>query len=126
MKGEHKVNIMNLKSVCLIALLSFSSFAFAADDWIHKEVTGDLKPGPGCVAKEKAMKKVMRKPDSYKGYSRYAKYTRLLCEEEGYGWSRESIVNEGEVVCEECGGEYAGKYRCYMKDVTVGCKKIAQ
>ncbi len=119
---------MKLKFVYLIALLSFSGFAFAlaVDEWNYKEVTGNLKPGPGCVAKEKAMAKVMRKPESYKGYSRYKKYTNLLCEEEGYGWTRDSIVNEGEVVCDECGGDYVGKYRCYMKDVTVKCKQVAR
>ncbi len=119
---------MKLKFICLIALLSFSgySFAIAVDEWNYKEVTGDLKPGPGCLAKDKAIEKVKKRPDSYKGYSRFKKYTRLLCEEQGYGWTRASVIDEGEVVCEECGGDYTGKYRCYMKDVKLKCKQVVR
>ena len=119
---------MKLRVVCSVALIFFSGFVFAAnvDEWNYKEVTGDLKPSPGCVSKEAAKKKVMRRPDSYKGYGRFKKYTRLLCAEEGYGWALDSIVDEGEVVCEECEGDFAGKYRCYMKDVKVKCKQVAR
>ncbi|WP_349432402.1 hypothetical protein Q9L42_006780 [Methylomarinum sp. Ch1-1] len=112
----------------LVALLSFSGFAFATnvDEWDYMEVTGNLKPSPGCKPKEEAMEKVMKKPDSYQGYSRFDKYSKLLCEEEGYGWTKDSIVDEGEVVCDECGGGYEGKYRCHMKEVKVRCKRVVR
>ncbi len=119
---------MNLKTVAVLVLLSFSNFAFAiaVDEWVYKEVTGDLKPSPGCIDKEKAIEKVKKKPDSFKGYSRFNKYSSLLCEELGYGWGRDSVVNEGEVSCEECEGDYVGKYRCQMKNVTVKCKQVVR
>jgi len=119
---------MKLNFVYLVILLSFSGFAnaLAIDEWTYKNVTGNLKQSPGCIAKESAMEKVMKKPDGYKGYSRFKKYSNLLCEELGYGWTADSTVNDGELVCEECGGVYAGKYRCFMKDVTVKCKQVAR
>lgn len=121
---------MNLKAFFLSFLVSFAcsdlAHALAVDEWNYKEVTGDLKPNPGCIDKEKAIEKVKKKPDSYTGYSRFKKYSRLLCEEQGYGWTSDSIVDEGEVVCEECGGDFGGKYRCYMKDVVVKCKQVAR
>lgn len=119
---------MNSRIISLIALLSFPCFALATnvDEWVYKEVTGSLKSSPGCVAKEKAIEKVKKKPDSYTGYSRFKKYSRILCEEEGYGWALDSVVDEGEVVCDECGGDYAGKYRCHVKDVVLRCKQVVR
>ncbi len=119
---------MKFNIILAIAMFSFSNFALAlaVDEWTYKNVTGDMKPGPGCVDKEKAIAKVVKKPDSYKGYSRFKKYARLLCEEQGYGWGLESVINEGEVECTECGGDYAGKYRCQVKNVTVKCKQVAR
>lgn len=119
---------MNLKTVGVVALLSFSNIAFATNvnEWVNKEVTGSLKPSPGCIAKEKAIEKVKKKPDSYKGYSRFRKYAKLLCEQEGYGWTLDRVIDEGEVVCEECGGDYGGKYRCHVKDVRLLCKQVVR
>ena len=119
---------MNLKTVSLIGLLSFSGVVFAAnvDEWVYKEVTGSLKPSPGCVAKESAVEKVKKKPEGSKGYSRFDKYSKLLCEEEGYGWALDKVIDEGEVVCDECEGDFVGKYRCYVKDVKLSCKQVVR
>lgn len=119
---------MKLKNVCLVALFSFSGMAFATnvDEWVYKEVTGTLKSSPGCIDKDKAIEKVKKKPDSFKGYSRFNKYSRLLCEQEGYGWALEEVLDEGEVVCDECEGDFKGKYRCYVKDVRLKCKQVVR
>ncbi len=119
---------MIIRAVSLGALLSFSSLSFATnvDEWVYKEVVGSLKPSPGCVDKEKAVEKVKKKPDSFRGYSRFDKYSKLLCENEGYGWALENVIDEGEVVCEECEGDYVGKYRCYVKDVRLNCKQVVR
>ncbi len=119
---------MKLKTIMLTALLLTPALGFSAnvDDWVYKDVTGNLKAGPGCLDKEKAMKKVMPKPEGFKGYSRFDKYTKIMCQGEGYGWTSDSIVDPGEVVCEECGGDYKGKYSCQMINVTVKCKQVVR
>jgi hypothetical protein len=120
--------MMKVKIIILGLLMGFSSlsFALAVDEWNYKEVTGDLKPSPGCKPKEVAIEKVKKKPDSYKGYSRFKKYSSLLCEEEGYGWGLAEVVDEGDIKCDECGGDYKGKYRCQAVNVTVKCKQVAR
>ncbi len=119
---------MKLKTIVLTTLFLVPSLSFAtnADEWVYKDVTGNMRPGPGCTNKEKAMEKVMPKPEGYKGYSRFNKYAKLICGGEGYGWTDDSIVDPGEVVCEECGGEYADKYRCQMVNVVVKCKQVVR
>lgn len=121
---------MNFKILLLSFFISITfsglTHALAVDEWTYKEVRGDLKPNPGCIDKEKAIKKVKKRPDSYTGYSRFKKYSHLLCEQEGYGWTLDSVIDEGEVACEECGGDFEGKYRCYMKEVVVKCKQVAR
>lgn len=119
---------MKLKNICLVALFSFSNLSFATnvDEWNYKEVTGSLKASPGCIDKQKAIEKVKKKPDSYTGYSRFDKYSKILCEQEGYGWTLDTVVDEGEVVCDECEGDFTGKYRCYVKDVKLRCKQVVR
>ncbi|WP_198245201.1 hypothetical protein [methane-oxidizing endosymbiont of Gigantopelta aegis] len=119
---------MKMKLIVLSLLMSFSglSYALAVDEWNYKEVTGDLKPSPGCKDKEVAIKKVEKKPDSFKGYSRFKKYSNLLCENMGYGWTLDKVIDEGKIVCDECGGDYTGKYRCQAVNVTVNCKQVAR
>jgi len=102
-------------------LLTISSYSLAAnvDEWEYESITGNLKPTAGCRDKAVASKKAST------GY-RFNKYTAELCTTKGYGWGKESVEDNGELVCEACEGEYNGaeKYRCYMKDVTVKCKKV--
>lgn len=109
----------------LTLLFAFSSQSFALSegkdgDWDLKSLTGDLKPTAGCKNKEIAEKKTI--PGSY----RFNKYTTEMCNAIGYGWGKSKVVNNGELTCEACEGDYEGKekYRCYMKDVTVECKIV--
>jgi len=114
---------MKIKLFFLLTLLfvfSNQSFAASEDSWVTKNITGDLKATAGCKDKAKAEKKTV--PGSY----RFDKYTTLLCNEIGYGWGKSKVVDNGELVCEACEGDYEGKekYRCFMKDVVVECKIV--
>lgn len=104
----------------LLFVFSNQSFAASEDSWVTKNITGDLKSTAGCKDKAKAEKKTV--PGSY----RFKKYTTLLCNELGYGWGKSKVVDNGELVCDACEGEYEGKekYRCYMQDVVVECKIV--
>jgi len=111
---------MKLKLLILSAALSFftaNSFAANTDEWVFKEVTGNLKSNPGCLTKEKATKKAI------KPY-RFKKYTNLLCNNIGYGWSLVEVLDQGTVACDECGGEFEGFYRCHAENVKVKCKQV--
>lgn len=108
--------------MALLVVFSSQSFATNVDEWVFENVTGDLKPTPGCKDRAKA------EEQAASGY-RFKKYAKLLCNTKSYGWAIEEVVDKGEVVCEECeGGEYEGaeKYRCYMKDVVVKCKQVVR
>ncbi len=111
---------MKLKLLILSAALSFftvNSFAASVDEWVFKEVTGNLKSNPGCLTKEKAHKKAI------KPY-RFKKYTNLLCNDIGYGWSLDKVLDKGKVDCDECGGDFEGFYRCRAENVKVQCKQV--
>jgi len=113
---------MKLKLFGLLVLLfafTSPSYALSVDEWEYESVTGDLKPTAGCKDKAKAEKQAST------GY-RFNKYTTKLCNQIAYGWGKDKVLDQGELVCEACEGEYEGteKYRCYMKDVTVQCKMV--
>ncbi len=104
----------------LLTVFAGQSLALNTDEWVYKEITGNLKPTPGCKSKEKAAKQAST------GY-RFKKYTSELCNALGYGWSKGEVLDKGELVCEPCEGEYedqSDKYRCYMKQVTIKCKQV--
>ncbi len=117
---------MKLLKVCLFVLLTVfasQSFALAVDEWEYKTVTGNLKPTAGCKDKKKAEKQAST------GH-RFEKYTKLLCTQLSYGWSRDKVEHPGELTCEQCEEEYEGefkgaeKYRCYMKAAVVKCRTV--
>ena len=105
----------------LLVCFSNSSFSANVDEWVYKNTTGDLKVTPGCKNKEAASKQAST------GY-RFKKYTRILCNNLGYGWGIHKVVDKGELMCEECEGEYENteQYRCQMKNVVVNCKQVAR
>lgn len=114
---------MKLKLFIVFALLfafSNQTLAASADEWVTKTITGDLKPTAGC--KDKAVAEKQTAPGTY----RFKKYTTILCNKIAYGWGKDKVIDNGEMVCDACEGEYEGKekYRCYMKDVKVQCKIV--
>lgn len=111
---------MKLQRLVLSLALSFlsaNSFAANVDEWIYKEVSGNLKSNPGCLTKEKATKKAL------KPY-RFKKYSTIMCNNLGYGWGLAKVLDRGTVSCDECGGEYEGFYRCNAENVKVKCKQV--
>ncbi len=105
----------------LLFVFSTQSLAINTNEWVFESITGDLKPTAGCKDKEKAAKQASS------GY-RFNKYTSVMCNSKGYGWSKAEVKDRGELICETCegvtgsGGEE--KYRCYMKNVNVICKQV--
>lgn len=114
-----KINIFSL--FVLLFVFSSQSFALNSDDWVFESITGDLKPTAGCKDKEKASKQAST------GY-RFNKYTSVMCNSKGYGWSKAEVKDKGELVCDVCEGVTgeggAETYRCYMKNVNVICKQV--
>lgn len=111
---------MKLKMILLTAALSVfsaNSLATNVDEWVYKEVTGSLKSNPGCKDKEKAKKSAVKPV-------RFKKYSQLLCQNIGYGWGLAEVLDRGEIVCDECGGDFEGKYRCHAENVKVKCKQV--
>lgn len=111
---------MKIKMLVLSAALSLfsaSTFATNVDEWVYKEVTGNLKPNPGCKDKKEAEKSAVKPV-------RFKKYTQLLCQDIAYGWGLDEVLDRGTIVCDECGGDYQGKYRCHAENVKVKCKQV--
>jgi len=112
-----KMNIVFFLAVVLI--FASQVFTQTTNEWEYKTITGDLKPTAGCKDKDKAEKSAST------GY-RFKKYTSILCESEGYGWSLVKVIDRGQLVCDLCGGDYEDleKYRCAMEQVKVECKRV--
>jgi len=107
----------------LVFVFSNQCFALAVDEWEYETITGTLKATPGCKTKAKAAKQASS------GSYRFGKYTKLLCTDIAYGWSLESVEDEGKLVCEECDGwdEDEAKddgFSCYMEEVVVKCRTV--
>jgi len=114
---------MKFKVILITMMMVFSSLSFAksTNEWVYESITGNLKPTPGCKGKEASIKKASQG-------RRFKKYAKLLCGSKGYGWAIDKVTDNGNVVCEECEGEYEGteKYRCHVEDVVVLCKQVAR
>lgn len=82
----------------------------------YKVITGNMKLTPGCKSKEEASKRAST------GY-RFKKFSKVLCQEIGYGWRIEEVEDRGEVVCQPCKDKIDKKegYQCYVKNVTLKC-----
>ncbi|MCK5888952.1 MAG: hypothetical protein KAG19_03310 [Methylococcales bacterium] len=115
---------MKFKIVCLAMILtvfSGASLATNVDEWVYENTKGDLKVTAGCKDIDVAKKQAST------GY-RFKKYTTILCNNKGYGWGLEKVVDKGTVTCEKCDGDYEDeeKYRCYMKDVELQCRQVTR
>jgi hypothetical protein len=111
---------MNVKIIALLVISVFfadAAMALNTDEWVYKEKTEHLKSSPGCDTKEAAIAMA-------KSPYRFNKYTQLICQHEGYGWTVNEIKNPGTPICDECQGADKGKYSCYLSDVTVQCKMV--
>ncbi len=99
----------------LITLIFFSTPAFPTE-YIYRNLMANTLPSVKCESNEQAIL-TAKKPYKLRNYS------KKFCQTQGYGWHVEKVTGEGEVVCNECSG--AGELqKCYLKDVTVQCKRI--
>lgn len=110
---------MRFTKFCLLLALCFCSTQATAlfqGGFDYKIITGNLKPTPGCKNKKKAVKQAAT------GY-RFKKYSKVLCQQIGYGWGLAEVKDRGEVVCEPCDGKVKNidNYQCYVKNVTLKC-----
>jgi hypothetical protein len=101
----------------VLALTAFSSVAWSTE-YIYRELMGNTIASQNCQAKPLAEQ---RATEQYT----IDKFTKRFCETQGYGWHLSEERNKGQLVCEECSDDKAGKFKCHMEDVVVSCKRIA-
>jgi len=109
-----KVNEILLFS--LFCLFSNQSMALFQGGFEYKEITENLQPSLGCKNKKVATKQ------AYSDY-RFNKQSKVLCQQIGYGWRLDAILDKGNVVCEPCEdqSESTGNYQCYIENVKLKC-----
>ncbi len=105
---------MKLNLLGAFLALSFSNSSFSTE-YIYKDLMANTVPSAKCETPSKA-EETARKPYKIKRYS------KKFCQTQGYGWGLEAITNNGKVTCNECIDNSLQK--CYLKDVTVQCKRI--
>ena len=98
-----------------IALLLFPSLSFSTE-YIYRDLMANTVPSAKCESQANAEVSAKR---PYK----IKKSSKKFCQTQGYGWGLEEITHEGQVTCNECGA-VKGLQKCYLKDVTVKCKRI--
>ena len=107
---------MKLKFIgALLALSFFSSPAFSTE-YIYRDLMANTLPSAKCESLADAQASA-EKPYKFKIYS------KKFCQTQGYGWHIAEIKDKGEVACNECTNK-KGLQKCYVKDITVTCKRI--
>ena len=107
---------MKLNLIGAILSLSFFSSPSLSTEYIYRDLMANTLPSAKCESQAKA-EETARKPYKMKRYS------KKFCQTQGYGWGLEEITNNGEVACNEC-TDAKGLQKCYLKDVTVKCRRI--
>ena len=107
---------MKLNLIGVILTLSFFSSPSFATEYIYRDLMANTVPSAKCESPAKAEKSALR---PYK----IKRSSKKFCQTQGYGWGLEEITANGEVACNECTAEN-GLQKCYLKDVTVTCKRI--
>lgn len=107
---------LNLLAVAL-TLLFFSSPSLSTE-YIYRDLMANTLPSTKCESQTEA-KETAKKPYKIKRYS------KRFCQLQGYGWGLEEITSNGEMTCNACTATAdQGLQKCYLKDVTVKCKRI--
>jgi len=107
---------MKLNLIGAILALSFFSSPSFSTEYIYRDLMAHTVPSPKCESQADAEKSASR---PYK----IKKLTKKFCQTQGYGWGLEEITGNGTVTCNEC-ADTNGLQKCYLKDVTVQCKRI--
>ncbi len=101
-------------AAAFMALL-FSAPSFSTE-YIYRDLMANTVPSAKCESLASA-KISAKRPYKIK------KSSKKFCQTQGYGWGLEEITNKGQVACNECSSA-KGLKKCYLKDVTVKCKRI--
>jgi hypothetical protein len=106
--------MMKLKSLCLLAALSFFSVSALATEYIFRDLMANSLPSPTCATESAAI------AEASKAFN-ISKYSKRFCQSQGYGWHVEQVKDNGKPVCTDCSG---GKKQCHQEDMVVTCKRI--
>ena len=107
---------MKLNLFGAILVITFFSNPSYSTEYIYRDLMANTIPSAKCEAQSKAEETAKK---SYK----IRRYSKKFCQTQGYGWGLEKITSNGEVTCNEC-TDNQGLQKCYLKDVTVQCKRI--
>jgi len=107
---------MKLNMIGVILALSFFSSPSFSTEYIYRDLMANTVPSAKCESPAKAEKSANR---PYK----IKKLSKKFCQTQGYGWGLEEITSNGNTTCNEC-TDTNGLQKCYLKDVTVTCKRI--
>ena len=107
---------MKLNLIGTFLTLSFLSSPSFSTEYIYRDLMANTVPTAKCEPQAEAEKSAER---PYK----IKKYSKKFCQTQGYGWGLEEITSNGTVACNEC-TDKKDLQKCYIKDVTVKCKRI--
>ncbi len=107
---------MKINALAGLLAISFFSSATFATEYIYRDLMANTIPTIKCEPLAEA-KVTAEKPYKFKNYS------KKFCQTQGYGWHVDAIKNKGELTCNEC-TDQKGLQKCYIKDITVTCKRI--
>jgi hypothetical protein len=121
MQKNNKINeerMMKLKSLYLLAALSFCSASALATEYVYRDLMANTLASPVCAAESDATAEAS-KPFNL------SKYSKRFCQSQGYGWHVEAIKDHGKSICTDCStDDKSGKKQCHLEDVVVTCKRI--
>ncbi|MCK5477366.1 MAG: hypothetical protein KAI44_00465 [Methylococcales bacterium] len=98
-----------------LALCFFSSPSFSTE-YIYRDLMANTVPSAKCESPADAEKSANR-------HYKIKKYSKKFCQTQGYGWGLKETTSNGNLACNEC-TDRKGLQKCYLKDVTVKCKRI--
>lgn len=108
---------MKIKSLYLLAALSFFSTTSFATEYIYRDLMANTLASPVCATDTQAIAEAS-KPFNL------SKYSKRFCQSQGYGWHVEAVKDHGKPICTDCSGDNSGKKQCHLEDVVVTCKRI--
>jgi len=108
---------MKLNLIGAILALSFFSSPSFSTEYIYRDLMANTVPSAKCESPADAEKSASR-------HYKIKKYSKKFCQTQGYGWGLEEITGNGNIACNECTDTKKGLQKCYLKDVTVKCKRI--
>lgn len=100
-------------ALCFGAVWSFDAYSA---EFIFVDLLGNTLPSAKCQAAGVAASNATSEYE-------LARYARVFCETQGYGWYVEQRKTDGNLVCEEC-KDSPGSQQCHVEDIQVTCKRL--